>query len=97
MFLTDNGYRGRNATIDGPLSLTVECVGGDDLYSPTRCFESPVTVKFDPKAYYPVCSSHLRAPVYVTVGGRHDITDFLEAATLLAARLETLISGPAST
>ena len=34
MFLTDNGYRGREATIDGPLRLTIECAGGDDLYSP---------------------------------------------------------------
>ena len=92
MFLTDNGYRGRDATIDGPLSLTVECVGDDDLYSPTRCFEPPVIVKYGPTAYYPVCSRHLQAPVHITVGGRYDIADFLEAAALLAARLETLMS-----
>jgi hypothetical protein len=96
MFLTDNGYRGREATIDGPLGLTVECVGGDDLFSPTRCFGTPVAVKHGPKTYYPVCAEHLGALVHVVVEGSRDIADFLEAATFLAAKLETVITTPAS-
>ena len=96
MFLTDNGFRGLEATIDGPLGLTIECVGGDDLYSPTRCFGSPVEVKHGTKVYYPVCSAHLSAPVHIAVEGRCDIADFLEAAASLAATLETSIAAPAS-
>jgi hypothetical protein len=96
MFLTDNGYRGREAAIDGPLRLTIECVGGDDLYSPTRCLETPVLVKFGQKAYYPVCSSHLGAPVHIAVKGEHDIADFRKAAAALAINLGTLIATPAS-
>jgi len=95
MFLTDNGYRGREATIDGPLRLTIECAGGDDLYSPMRCFGSPVRVKHAAKVYYPVCSEHLHAPAHTCVEGSFDIAGFLEAASVLAANLDTTIVGPA--
>lgn len=96
MFLTDNGYRGREAVIDGPLGLTVECVGGDDLYSPTRCFEVPVVVKYGLKAYHPVCASHRQAPVHVTVNGEYGVAAFLEEAALLAEKLGTVIARPAA-
>ncbi len=94
MFLTDNGYRAREATIDGPLGLTIECVGGDDLYSPTRCFESPVILKHNTKTYFPVCSKHHNAPVHVAVDGSRTIGEFLEGAAFLAFQLETFISTP---
>lgn len=96
MFLTDNGYRGKEATVDGPLGLVVECVGGDDLYSPTRCFESPILVKYGHKAYHPVCASHQKAPIHVVVNGQYDISGFLEAAAVLGTRLGTRISMPDS-
>lgn len=94
MSLTDSGYRAREATIDGPLGLTIECVGGDDLYSPTRCFGSPVIVKHDATKYFPVCSKHHHAPVHLEVDGSGDIGAFLEAAAFLAVQLETFIAEP---
>ncbi len=94
MFLTDSGYRSREAAIDGPLHLTVECVGGDDLYSPTRCLETPVFVKYGQKAYYPVCSAHRLAPVHMAIKGEHKVADFLEAAAVLGVNLGTSIVMP---
>ncbi|MDR9451848.1 MAG: hypothetical protein RI637_11580 [Acidimicrobiia bacterium] len=94
MFLTDSGYRSREAAIDGPLHLTVECVGGDDLYSPTRCLETPVLVKYGQKAYYPVCSSHRSAPVHVAIMGERNVADVLEAAAVLGVNLGTSIVMP---
>jgi hypothetical protein len=94
MFLTDNGYRGRHATIDGPLALAVECVGGDDLYSPTRCFGEPEQAKYDGRDYYPVCSSHLQAPVHRPTLGVVTMADFVDSAYLLAAGLGTVIAIP---
>lgn len=95
MFLTDSGYRSREAAIDGPLHLTVECVGGDDLYSPTRCLETPVFVKYGRKAYYPVCSLHRSAPLHVEIKGEHNVAYVLEAAAVLSVNLGTSIVMPA--
>ena len=95
MFETDTGYRGRQATIDGPLEMVIECVGGDDLISPTRCFKTAVQVKYDSRAYYPVCSSHSRAPVDVAVAGTYEVGEFAVAASGLAARLGTVVATPA--
>ncbi len=96
MFATEAGYRGREATIDGPLGLKVECSGGDDLYSPTRCFEPPVRIKYGSGSYHPVCSSHRRTPVDVALKGSFDLADFFEVAVLLGTRLETLVITPGS-
>jgi len=93
LFENEAGYRGREATIDGPLALTFECVGGDDLYSPTRCFLPPVKIKYGPMAFYPVCSLHSLAPVHVVVDGYYEMADFLDAAAILAATLGTFIAG----
>lgn len=96
MFLTDNGYRARQATIDGPLALIMECVGGDDLYSPSRCFGEAVAVKYDGQAYFPVCSSHGRAPAYRPTDGSWSVDEFIEAAAFVAASLETVLAIPAA-
>ena len=93
MFETDSGYRAREATIDGSLGLVIECVGGDDLYSPSRCFGPPVRIKYGPKAYYPICAAHPGAPVEVVVTGSYDLSEFIDAVSGLAERLETLIVG----
>jgi hypothetical protein len=94
MFITDSGYRGREATIDGPLELVVECVGGDDLYSPTRCFRQPVLIKYAPKVYYPICDSHREAPVGRTVAGSMTFPEFIPMVSGLAGRLGTMIAAP---
>ena len=94
MFATDSGYRGREATIDGPLELVVECVGGDDLVSPSRCFGPPAVMKFGPRVYYPICDSHQEAPVGKLVDGRLSVPDFIQAVSLLAKRMDTLIAVP---
>ena len=96
MFITDSGYRGREATIDGPLELVVECVGGDDLYSPTRCFGQSVLIKFAPKVYYPICDAHRDAPVGKAVAGSLTVPEFIQAASFLAERMDTLIAAPVS-
>ena len=94
MFLTDSGYRGRVATIDGPLDLVVECVGGDDLYSPKRCFEEPVLIKYATKVYSPLCESHREVPVAPVVSGAFTVADFADAAAQLAHTMGTLIAAP---
>ena len=96
MFGTDSGYRGREATIDGPLDLVIECVGGDDLYSPTRCFGQPVLIKYAAKAYYPICGSHREAPVGRALLGSFTLPEFIQAASFLAQRMDTLIAAPVS-
>ena len=96
IFAIDSGYRGREATINGPLEVTVECVGGDDPVSPTRCFEPPERIKYGPDAYYPVCSSHPQAPVNLAVGGSYSLAEYFAAAAGLAVRLETSIVTPVS-
>jgi hypothetical protein len=96
MFLTDTGFRARTATIDGPLVLTVECVGGDDLYSPTRCFGVPEEVRFGGRAYYPLCSSHQLAAMHRSVDGSLTIAEFSDSTASLAANLQTVIAVPAS-
>ena len=96
MFLTDSGFRAREATIDGPLVLTVECGGGDDLYSPTRCFGEPEEFKYDAKAYYPLCSAHHSAPMHRSILGCLTMAEFSDSAASLAAQLHTVITVPAS-
>lgn len=94
MFVTDSGCRGREATIAGQLELVAECVGGDDLISPARCFSQPTVVKFGPKVYYPICASHQQAPIGKTVAGLHTMAEFIHLVSFLASRLETFISVP---
>ncbi len=94
MFLTDSGYRGRVATIDGPLDLVIECVGGEDLYSPTRCFGQPVLMKYATNVYYPLCGSHREATVDKAVRGSFTIPEFIDVVSFLAQRMGTLIAAP---
>ena len=97
MFATDSGYRAREATIDSPFGLVIECVGGDDLVSPIRCFEPPARIKRGPKAYYPICGLHLQAPVGAVASGSNDLLEFIDAVSLLAGRLNTRIAAPTAT
>jgi hypothetical protein len=94
MFVGDFSYRGRVASIDGPLEVVVECVGGDDLYSPERCFGKPVQVKFATKVYYPLCGSHREARLGRTVRGSLSVSEFDDAVSILAQSMGTRIVAP---
>jgi hypothetical protein len=95
MFLTDNGYRGREVVIDGPLALVMECGGGDDLFSPVRCFGEPTVIRYDLQSYYPLCSSHRRGSPEGRIGN-FSVEAFVDAVACLAIQLETRLVVPAS-
>ena len=81
------------ATIDGPLELVVECVGGDDLYSPDSMLREACEVKYATKVYYPLCGSHREVPGLARrCAAASSVSEFVDAVSFLAQSMGTLIA-----